>query len=244
MKKMTAVLTLTAFLAMGCAAYAVETQTKGYISVSAETSEELSPTVVKLTFAVQTNDNNAKITGDNNKKTSENVIRAVKSLIDETKGESIKTTSYYLSPQYSYKDGTRKLTGYSASNTLQVTLKNIDKAGSIISTALQNGANSVTGVEYTLEETGGNCNVLISKAAKNARERADKIAQSLGTTVTGIKNINTGCSSSSNFSSNFRMMQNAKMADGALAVTESSSMPLEAGKTKLNAYVNADFYVK
>ena len=73
----------------------------------------------------------------------------MRALIDTTKNETIKTTSYYFNPEYSYKDG-RKLTGYVAVNTLQIAIKDPNKTGKIISTALSNGANSVSGLEFIL----------------------------------------------------------------------------------------------
>ena len=230
-----------ALLITGCA-YAAEAQDKGYISVNVEATEELDPTLVKISFAIETKEKNADTAANLNKEASTKAIGAVKALVDTTKGESIKTTSYYLTPEYIYKDGKRNLTGYMASNTLQVTLKDVSKAGKIISTALANGANSVNNLQFILEETNDNCNLLIQKASKGAKERADKIAQSMNTTVTGIKSIAAGCSSSSSFNaSNYRLL-NAK-AEAAMD-SAGASVPVESGKTQLRAYVNADFFVK
>lgn len=222
-------------------ALAAETQTKGYISVNTEATEELSPTLVKLSFAIENNSKDPNQAAELNKQTSKNVINAVKALVDTEKGETIKTTSYYLNPEYNYKDGTRKLTGYIASNTLQVTLKDVDKAGKIISTALSNGANSVSNLQFLLGETNDACNALISKASLGARQRADKVAESMGTTISGIKTINASCSSTQNFQSNFRY---AKAEAAMDTVSAGNSIPVEAGKSQLRAYVNAEFYVK
>ncbi len=239
MKKL---LTLFAIVfVLTAAAYAETKQEQGYVSVNVEASEDYNPTLVKLSFAIESRDKDPEITANLNKQQSEKVINAVKALVDTTKNETIKTTSYYFNPEYNYKDG-KKLTGYVAVNTLQIAIKDPDKTGKIISTALSNGATSVSGLEFILEETNDNCNLLMQKAAKGARERADKIAASMNTTVIGIKSLNASCSSNSNYSANFRMLNSKASADGAVA--GGSSMPIEAGKTKLRAYVNADFYVK
>ena len=238
MKKL---LALFAFiLVLTTAAYAEIKQEQGYISVNVEASEDYNPALVKLSFAIETRDKDPEITANFNKQQSDKVINAVKALIDTTKNETIKTTSYYLNPEYSYKDG-RKLTGYIAVNTLQIAIKDPNKTGKIISTALSNGANSVSGLEFILEETNDNCNLLMQKAAQGAKERAGKIAASMNTSVIGIKSINASCSSNSNYSANFRMLNSKAMAD---TVAEGAGVPVEMGKTKLRAYVNADFYVK
>ena len=242
MKKILAVLAFLAVLGLS-SVYAAENSDKGYISVNVEATEELDPTLVKISFAIQTRDKNPDSAANINKETSAKAINAVKALVDAQKGETIKTTSYYLTPEYAYKDGKRNLTGYLASNTLQVSLKDVSKAGKIIAVALSNGANSVNNLQFILEETNDNCNALIQKASKGAKERADKIAQSMGTTVTGIKSISAGCSSSSNFGmANLRYL-NSK-AEAVMDSGSSASVPVESGKTQLRAYVNADFFVK
>ena len=238
MKKVLSALLVMLALA-GCVSAAEVT--RGYVSVNVEATEELSPTVVKISFAINSTSKDAQTVADMNKQASNDVINAVKTLIDHKKGESIKTVSYYLNPEYFYKDGTKKLTGYNASNTLQVTLKDMDKAGKVIATALSNGANSISNLQFILEETNENCNKLIQQASKGARERADKIAESMGTTVTGIRNINASCSSSQSMHSNFRLM-NAKTEFASDSAA--GAMPVEAGKTQLRAYVSADFFVK
>lgn len=227
----------------GCA-FAADNIYKGYVSVNTESYKELDPTTVKISFSIETKSSNAQTAAEMNKKASQNAIESVKSLIDTNKQETMKTTSYNLNPEYSYKDGQSKLIGYRASNTLQVTIKDVEKAGKIISTALSNGANSVNGLQFTLDDTDEACNELIQEASRSARKRADKIAESMGTSVIGIRNISSGCSSNQNYRTNFRYMSSKAAFDGAENGVQESSMPVEAGKTQLKAYINADFYVK
>lgn len=231
-----------AFFITGCSFAAENYGSKGYISVSTEASEEYNPTLIRISFAIKSRSQDPSTAAQMNKEASEKAINAVKALIDETDNETVKTRSYYFNPEYSYKDGTKKITDYVASNSLQVTLKDAEKTGKIISAALSNGANSINGIEFILEESSENCNILIQTAAKDARIRADKIAASMGTSITGIKSINAGCSTSSNSSVNYKLL-NAKNAVSAVESAD-SAIPVETGKTKLKARVNADFYVK
>ena len=225
----------------GCA-FATEAVNKGYVAVNTEAVEELDPNVVKLSFAIETKASTAIEAGELNRKTSEKAIDAVKSLVNKDKGETIATTSYNVRPEYSYKDGKQKLLGYIASNSLRVTLKDTQKAGKVISTALSNGANSINNIQFVLDDTSEHCNKLIQTASKNAKQRADKVAESMGTSIAGIKYINAGCSANQSFNSN-RLYMNKAMSAGADAAEE-ASMPIEAGKSQLRAYINAEFYVK
>ncbi len=235
-------LSLAVFLLIAGCVYAQSTTDKGYISVNTEAVEEYSPTVVKISFAVETRAKDPTIAAQMNKDASKKAIEAVKTLIDDKNGESIKTTSYYFSPEYNYKDGVKKINEYVAKNTLQAVFKNTDKTGKIISTALNNGATSVNGLEFILEDTTDNCNQLIQKAAKEAGTRADKIAESLGTSVSGVKTINAGCSTTQAHRYDVRLL-NAKY-DAAVSSSESDATPVEAGKTQLKAFVKAEFYIK
>lgn len=232
---------LIAMCITGCA-FATDAVARGFISVNTEAVEELSPTSVKISFAIENDAKDAQTAGDVNKQTSSSVIDSIKALVDSSKGETIKTTSYYLNPRYNYKDGARKLIGYTASNTLQVNLKDITKAGKVISTALSNGANSVNNLQFSLDETNENCDKLIQQAALGAKTRADKIASTMGTTIAGVKSLNANCSATQSFQSNYRYM-NAKI-ETAMDGAAGNAMPVEAGKNQLRAYVNAEFFVK
>ncbi len=240
MKKLLSV--LLAAICLSGLAYASENQNKGYISVNTEATEELEPTVVKISFGIETKASNLNSAQEENKQASIKAINAIKELVDTSKGENVTTTSYSINPEYNYKDGTRKLNGYIARNTLNVTLKDPNKAGKIVQAALSNGANVVNNVQFILDETNESCNKLIQKASLEAKQRANKVAQSMATSINGIKHINAGCSSVQSFSSNYRLMTKANTYDGAVGAE--SAIPIEAGKTQLRAFVNAEFFVK
>ena len=223
--------------------FAAEAVNKGYISVNTEAVNELDPTIAKLSFGIETRANSVNEASENNKKSSEKAINAVKTYIDTSKGETIKTTSYSLRPEYSYKDGNQKLIGYIASNMLNVTLKDASKTGKVISTALSNGANSINNIQFILDNTDSECNKLIQKASFEAKQRADKIAESMGTSVSGVKYINAGCSSNQSFNTSYRYLAKSNAIAAADGAAESAA-PVEAGKSQLRAYVNAEFYIK
>jgi hypothetical protein len=88
----------------------------------------------------------------------------------------------------------QEITSYKASNSISVTLDaNGDiSAGEVIDTAIEGGANTVSGAYFflsqqrQLEVQQG----LIEDAIANARHRADIAAGAVGTEITGIKSIN------------------------------------------------------
>lgn len=216
-------------------------QNKGYISVNSEATKEVNPTKVNISFAIENTAKDSKEVANLNKEISNKVVEATKVFVDGQNGETIKTTSYNLSPQYIYKNGQQNLIGYIATNTLQVTLNDIEKTGKVISVALANGANSVSNLQFLLDEINNECDELIIEATKGAKERATKIAQAANSALLGIKMINSNCSVNQRNYSNFRIMNTkAQSAD----TIEGANVPIESGKTQIRAFVNAEFFVK
>lgn len=214
---------------------------KGVISVSATASENQSPDTVFVTLAVQTRAKTATDAADENRKKSENVISAVKKIIDNNPGDTVKTTSYVINPYYEYSQIIKKteLKGYNAVNEITIKTKKIDKAGSIIDTALSNGANNVNNIRFSIENSEKYYNSLLTKATKEAKSRADIIATTLGLRVSGLKMISSSCDSPvySNYAGRGFMM---KSMDAAMP--EAAPTPIEAGDIKVQCSVSAEFY--
>jgi len=84
------------------------------------------------------------------------------------------------------------ITGYKASNSLTVTLAGNADVGEVIDTAVQAGANTVSGAYfYASQELQEQVREdLIGKAIANAESRANSAAKAAGMEVTGVKSIN------------------------------------------------------
>lgn len=80
---------------------------------------------------------------------SNNVINALKKLGIEEK--DIKTTNYSISPNYDFTAGQR-VTGYTASQNLEVETQKTELANRVIDTATATGANVVGGVTFTFDD--------------------------------------------------------------------------------------------
>jgi hypothetical protein len=64
----------------------------------------------------------------------------------------IQSQSYDLQPQYDYKASPALLTGYQVTNSFQVTVRDLTKAGAIIDLATQAGSNQISGVTFDLAD--------------------------------------------------------------------------------------------
>jgi len=85
---------------------------------------------------------------------------------------------------------------------------------------------------------------LISKAAQKAYKRANILAKAVNSTVFGINNINTSCSTDGNRQPRLYMAKNMLAATADAAPETASGMSISNGVIKINANVNASFFVK
>lgn len=113
-----------------------------------------------------------------------NVIAAIKK--DGIKDEEIKTTDYSINPKYDYDKNTGRssIVGYTVSNTLKVTVKDISKVGQVIDTALKNGANTSNSISFGISDYEKYYNMALLNALSNAQSKAQTISNFLGIKLT------------------------------------------------------------
>lgn len=223
------------------------TLNKGYVSVSYTAEKEVSPDTVEVSISVKTDDKKSMQEAvRKNKEISDKVYSYLKSVITPANGDYVKTSNFSASPSYIYNNNKRTLDKYNVSNNVIVHTKSIDKISTIIDNSLSLGATDVDSLNFLLSEKDTQCADLLSNAAKQARKRADIVATSVGSSVVGIKNIDTTCSlnNSSRYLvyRNSLMMAKAESMDGA--TSETNSVNIEAGTIKIYSNVNASFYLK
>lgn len=100
------------------------------------------------------------------------------------KDKDIKTTNYSVNPNYDFNRGEQNITGYTVTQTLEISVAPIDVANKAIDTATSDGANLVGGVNFVFDEkTKKNLeNKAREDAVKEAKEKAQNLAK-----ITGIK---------------------------------------------------------
>ena len=218
---------------------------RGKISVNTTAEIEIVPDVAELSFAVKTYDiksmQNATV---ENKKISDKVFTELKSMIDTTNGDYIKTSDFSAQPMYSYVNSKKIFEKYEVSNRVIIHTKSIDKVGMMIDRAIEAGATNVDNLSFTLSNYESQCNDLIAKATKKAKSRADVIANALGSSVDGLSNISTTCSTN-NYNAPRLYMAKNMIADVAAESTGSGlATTISNGVVKVNANVNASFFIK
>ncbi len=115
---------------------------------------------------------------------AEEVDAVIKALVEAGINEEDITTNYYfVNAIYNYEemneDGVARIRGYRVSNSLSVTVHDIDKVGEIIDIALASGANSCDNISFKANGEDLYDQVLAA-AVKEAARKAAVVAEAAG----------------------------------------------------------------
>lgn len=135
------------------------------------------PDIANVSLGVQTRNTEAAAAARENAERTTAVINALRTAgIAEN---DIETTRYTVQPVYDYRATPPTLIAFEVSNIVRVRLRNIDRIGAIIDTAIAAGANNVQGVSFTLENDAEVRNRALIAAISDAQVKARTIAEQL-----------------------------------------------------------------
>ncbi|KIL41539.1 hypothetical protein SD70_06640 [Gordoniibacillus kamchatkensis] len=154
-----------------------------------------SPDVAYVTLGIVTRADSANSAQTQNAQSYANLEKV---LYDNYKldKKDVKTTGFQVQPVYSYADKEPKITGYTATQTVQVTYRDLDKIGALLDAASGAGVNQINGVQFDTEKRQDYEILAIDAAMNNAENKAKAIAKDAGKRLNGIINVTqTGNSS-------------------------------------------------
>ena len=138
------------------------------------------PDQAQVDFAVVTQAATAQDAAAQNANQTTAVLTQLRQLLGAN--ADIKTLNYSLSPVYNYpRDGSpATLTGFTANNTVEATVSDLNLPGKIIDTAIQAGANRVDGLRFSIKDDQPLRGQALRSATLQARAHAEAIALGLG----------------------------------------------------------------
>lgn len=103
----------------------------------------------------------------------------------------IQTSNLSLSPAYDYSNNANlpRLTGYTLTNTVAVTVRDLGQVGQAIDAALEAGATSFDSLAFRVEDPSAAEMQARAAAVVDARAKADALAAAAGLTITGVAAI-------------------------------------------------------
>lgn len=158
------------------------------ITVSGEGQISITPDTAIVSLGVTQSNPDLKTAQDAVNTAMDNIVTAIKAAGIPAK--NIQTTGYNINANQDYKKPDHPITGYDVFAGISVTVQPLDKAGSIIDTAVQNGANQVGGISFTVQDPTAAAKQARAKAVDAARAKAQQLASLAGVTLGPIININ------------------------------------------------------
>lgn len=147
------------------------------ITVSGTGEIMADPDIAHVSLGVRTRNIEAAAAARENSERTTAVISALRAAgIAEN---DIETTRYTVQPVYDYRATPPVLLAYEVSNIVRVRLRNVERIGAIIDTAIAAGANEVQGVSFEIENDAEVRNRALVAAIGNAQAKARTIAEQL-----------------------------------------------------------------
>lgn len=214
-------------------------------SVSAEGSAVAVPDVASFSFTVISEGSTdlAALQADNAKK-SNAINTFLKDQGIDTK--DIKTTSYNVSPRYeqcyAYQQPSGvcpppRIVGYTVSQSTEVKIRDFEIIGDTLAGAVNNGANSVSQLQFMIDDETAIQEQAREEAIKKAQEKAKQIAKTAGFGVGQLLDITEGYSYPYQAKYTYAAMDMA-MEEGAYAPS------VEAGSQEVNVTVTLTYEIR
>jgi uncharacterized protein len=162
------------------------------IRVTGEAAVTTKPDQAQIDIGVVTEAKNAQAAATENAEKLEAVLGELRKALGP--GADIKSISYSLTPVYHYpkEGGTPTITGYSATNFVQVKTNELTQVGKIIDTAAQSSANRIQSLQFTLRDEQAVYIQALREAAAKARAKAEAIGSALGLKIVRVLNVEEG----------------------------------------------------
>ncbi len=194
------------------------------------------PDRVQISFAVETENPDVKIAQSDNAAKMTQVINALAAA--EIRRDSMKTTGYSIYPEYQDSNTilNPKIKTYHVTNTLQVTLDDVSRAGEVIDFAIANGSNQVNTIQFMLSDAQAQAlrSTALKNAVANARADAGTVADVMGVNISGTRDvvITEGYTP---------VVYNTYSADMLAAAKSAVPTPVQPGEVTVTADVSIDY---
>jgi uncharacterized protein YggE len=182
-----------AALALMCgAAAAIDPSTVAqppHILVTGEGTATVTPDIAQVTGGVSTRAATVKEAASNNARTMTAVIDALVQAGIERK--DIQTAQFSVQPVYASSEPhtEQKLVGFSVSNQVIATIRNVDKVGDVLDRLIGAGATNVWNVQFTVSEPSKALDQARRAAVADARRKAELYANAAGVTLGPVLSV-------------------------------------------------------
>lgn len=190
------------------------------------------PDRARLELSVQTRGATAAGAGSDNARRQQAVLAALRKLGFES--AQLSTVNYNLYPEMRYDQNGQqpRVTGYVATNTVRVEVKDVGMIGRAIDASLEAGANMVSSLAFYSANTDAARRSALAEAVARARDDADAVARAAGGSIGALLELTT---------TDFRLpvIYNRVLAAESMAGKAAGPTPVEPGEQTISATVTA-----
>lgn len=140
----------------------------------------------------------------------------------------------YEERRYDPKTGEPGEAFYRTSSQLRITTRDLTKLGKLVDAALEAGANSLQGIQFTVVDTEKYVNEAIDKAVDDAKAKAARVAGRLGVQIGQVRRVTVHTGQSG-------PVPPPIMFGGGGIAAERSGMPVLSGTVPFQATVEVEF---
>jgi uncharacterized protein len=105
--------------------------------------------------------------------------------------KDIQTSAFNVYPQQQYgPQGEVTSTTYAVDNTVYITVRDLSKLGQILDVVIQNGANTINGIQFDVLDKSNALSDVRKQAVVDAHKQAQELADAAGVTLGDLVSIN------------------------------------------------------
>ncbi len=235
---------LIAFFIAGCfrhAGYKNNGDQKDTIVVSGKGEVTAKPDIATVSFGVMEESMDVS-------KATDAVNTKMKKVVDSLKAngvdeKDIKTTDYSIYPRYDYVNsqsypygGKQVLAGYNVSQTVSIKIRDLSKAGKVVTDLGTLGVTNMSGLNFTNDKYDDLVKEARDQAIAEARAEAKKLAKSLGVRLVKITGYSEGGYSP--------MPYYARDMAAGMATKSSVEAVLPTGENKITSNVSITYEIR
>lgn len=159
------------------------------ISVSGNGQIYITPDVAYITIGVQSQAPKVTDALNENNAQAKAISDALLALGVDAK--DIQTSAFNIYPQQNYNpDGTPQAIVYMVQNSVFITVRDLNKLGTILDNVVRSGANTVNSISFDVLDKTAALSEARTKAIENARKTAEELAAAAGVTLGPLQTLN------------------------------------------------------
>lgn len=169
----------------------VPQQDKKTVNTNGQAILEVQPDQAVVYVSIETLKDTAQVSKDNNNQIVEDIYSALYALGIER--ESVETSNFNIYEEFDWTEEGRVSKGFKTVHTLKITTEEFDDIGEIVDAAIEVGQDSVriSRINFDLsdEKQKEYKKQALAEASKDAKEKAEAIAEGLGTQLGDLVSI-------------------------------------------------------